>query len=55
MNSLIFKKSFTLVMGYCMNLEIPYFGEEQLFDAYYYSPIWLYILGIGYKVMNKIT
>lgn len=40
------KKIITLVMDYCMNLDIPHVGNEQPGDTYYFSPIWLYCLVI---------
>jgi len=36
----------TLVIDYCQNLDLPHVGQEQPGDTYYYSPIWLYCLGI---------
>ena len=40
------KKVITLVMDYCQNLDLPHLGGEQPGDTYYYSPVWLYCLGI---------
>ena len=36
----------TLVVDYCQNLDLPHLGGEQPGGTYYYSPIWLYCLGI---------
>ena len=40
------KKVITLVMDYCQNLDLPHLGGEQPGDTYYFSPVWLYCLGI---------
>jgi len=40
------KRTVTLVMDFCQNLDLPHLGGEQPGDTYYYSPIWLYCLGI---------
>ena len=32
---------------YCQNLSIPYFGGEQPGDAYYFSPLFIYVFGIA--------
>ena len=40
------RKVITLVIDYCQNLSVPHLGGEQPGDTYYYSPIWLYCLGI---------
>ena len=45
----------TLVMDYCQNLDLPHIGSEQVGDAYYYSPIWLYCLGIVDASTNKLS
>ena len=37
----------TLVVDYCQNLDLPHTGGEQPGDTYYYSPIWLFCLGIA--------
>ena len=36
----------TLDLDYCKNLDIPHLGEEQSGDTYYFSPGWIYCLGI---------
>ena len=33
-------------MDYCQNLDLPHLGGEQPGDTYYYSPVWLYCLGL---------
>ena len=33
-------------MDYCQNLDLPHTGENQPGDCYYYSPIWIYLLGL---------
>ena len=33
-------------MDYCQNLDLPHAGLKQVGDTYYYSPIWIYCLGI---------
>ena len=38
--------SATLVLDYCQNLDLPHLGGEQPADTYYFSPVWLYCLGI---------
>ena len=40
------KKTVTLVMDFCQNLYLLDLGGEQLGDTYYFSPVWLYCLGI---------
>ena len=40
------KRTVTLVMDFCQNLHLPHLGGEQPGDTYYYSPVWLYFLGI---------
>ena len=40
------KKTVTLVMDFCQNLDLPHLGGEQPGDTYYYSLVWLYCLGI---------
>ena len=40
------KRTVTLVMDFCQNLDLPHLGGEQPGDTYYYSPVWLYCLGI---------
>lgn len=40
------KKTITLVMDFCQNLDLPHLGGEQPGDTYYFSPVWLYCLGI---------
>ena len=45
----------TLIMDYRMNLKLPNLGSEQCGDAYYYSPIWLYCLGIVDAGRNRMT
>ena len=39
-------KTVTLVLDYCQNLDLPHLGGEQPGDTYYFSPVWLYCLGI---------
>ena len=36
----------TLVVDFCQNLDLPHLGGDQPGDTYYYSPIWLYCLGV---------
>ena len=40
------KKTITLVMDFCQNLDLPHLGGEQPGDTYYFSPLWVYCLGI---------
>ena len=40
------KRTITLVIDYCQNLDLPHLGGEQPGDTYYYSPVWIYCLGI---------
>ena len=40
------KKTVTIVMDFCQNLNLSHLGGEQPGDTYYYSPVWLYCLGI---------
>ena len=49
------KGSITLVMDYCMNLTLPHLGEEQPGDSYFYSPMFLYVLGIVDTGTHKLT
>ena len=44
----------TLVLDYCQNLDLPHVGEEQPGETYYFSPIWLYCLGIVDASSNKL-
>ena len=39
-------KTITIVLDYCQNLDLPHLGKKQPGDTYYFSPIWLYCLGI---------
>ena len=39
------KRTVTLVMDYCQNLDLPHLCGEQPSDTYYYSLVWLYCLG----------
>ena len=44
----------TLVIDYCQNIDLPHVGQEQPGDTYYYSPIWLYCLGIVNSHNNSL-
>ena len=39
-------KRYVFVGDYCQNMGLPYFGNEQVGDTYYYSPLTIYIFGM---------
>lgn len=47
-------KVVTLVVDFCQNLDLPHVGQEQPGDTYYYSPIWIYCLGIVNSKTNQL-
>ena len=44
----------TVVVDYCKNLQVPHLGADQPGDTYYFSPIWVYCLGIVDTKYNKL-
>ena len=48
------KRTITLVIDYCQNLDLPHLGGEQPGDTYYYSPVWIYCLGIVNTSEDKL-
>ena len=40
------KRTISLVIDYCQNLDLPHLGGEQPGDTYYYPPVWIYCLRI---------
>ena len=40
------ERIYCIVVDYCMNLAVPYFGSEQPGETYYYSPLNVFLLGI---------
>ena len=44
----------TLVVDYCQNLDLPHVGQDQPGETYYFSPLWLYCLGIVDSRTNKL-
>jgi len=47
-------KIVTLVIDYCQNLDLPHVGQDQPGDSYYFSPVWLYCLGIVDASTNRL-
>ena len=39
-------RTYTLIVDYGQNMELPMFGHEQPGDTYYYSPLTIYNLGV---------
>ncbi len=39
-------RSYTFVVDYGQNMEVPFFGETQPGDSYYYTPMSVYNLGV---------
>jgi hypothetical protein len=39
-------KTYTLVVDYCQNMEVPVFNKEQQLCSYCYSPLGVYTCGV---------